>query len=99
MKVSDLVVDKINRLKAGYVFTYNEFNVPVNKVDALEKTLSRLMASGKIVRLSKGQFYKPEKTEFGLLQPIEFQIVKEPLMERIKSLDTLPVLVFTISLA
>ena len=77
MKVSDLVVDKINRLKAGYVFTYNEFNVPMNKVDALEKTLSRLMASGKIVRLSKGQFYKPEKTEFGLIQPIEFQIVKE----------------------
>ena len=64
MKVSDLVVDKINRLKSGYVFTYDDFNVPVNKADALEKTLSRLVAAGKIVRLSKGQFYKPEKQKW-----------------------------------
>jgi len=84
MKVSDLVANKINRLKTGYVFTYNEFNVPVDKVDALKKTLSRLVASGKIVRLSKGQFYKPEKTEFGLLQPPEYQIVKDLLEEKNK---------------
>lgn len=84
MKVSDLVVNKINRLKTGYVFTYDEFNIPVNKVDALKKTLSRLVAAGKIVRLSKGQFYKPEKTEFGLLQPPEYQIVKDLLEEKNK---------------
>ena len=54
MKVSDLVANKINRLKTGYVFTYDEFNVPVNKVDALKKTLSRLVPAGKIVRLTKG---------------------------------------------
>jgi len=84
MKVSDLVANKINRLKTGYVFTYNDFNVPVNKVDALKKALSRLVASGKIVRLSKGQFYKSEKTEFGILQPPEFQIVKDLLEEKNK---------------
>jgi len=84
MKVSDLVVNKINRLKTGYVFTYDEFDVPVNKVDALKKKLSRLVAAGKIVRLSKGQFYKPEKTEFGLLQPPEYQIVKDLLEEKNK---------------
>ena len=84
MKVSDLVANKINRLKTGYVFTYDEFDVPVGKIDALKKTLSRLVASGKIVRLSKGQFYKPEKTEFGLLQPPEFQIVKDLLDEKNK---------------
>ena len=84
MKVSDLVANKINRLKTGYVFTYDEFNIPVNKVDALKKTLSRLVAAGKIVRVSKGQFYKPEKTEFGLLQPPEYQIVKDLLEEKNK---------------
>lgn len=84
MKVSDLVVNKINRLKIGYVFTYDEFNVPVEKVDALMKILSRLVAAGKIVRLSKGQFYKPEKTEFGSLQPPEYQIVKDLLEEKNK---------------
>jgi predicted transcriptional regulator of viral defense system len=84
MKVSDLVANKINRLRTGYVFTYEEFNVSVNKVEALKKTLSRLVAAGKIVRLSKGQFYKPEKTEFGLLQPSEYQIVKDLLEEKNK---------------
>jgi len=53
MKVSDLVLNKINRLKTGYVFTYDDFNVPVHILDALEKTLSRLPAEGKIVRLPK----------------------------------------------
>ena len=77
MKVSDIVVNKINRFKAGYVFTYDDFNVPVNKIEALKKTLSRLVVSGKIIRLSKGQFYKPEITEFGVLRPPEYQIVKD----------------------
>ncbi len=84
MNVSDLVANKINRLKTGYVFTYDEFDVPVNKVDALKKALSRMVATGKIVRLSKGQFYKPEKSEFGLLQPPEYQIVKDLLEEKNK---------------
>ncbi len=77
MKVSDIVINKINRLKTGYVFTYDVFNLPVNKTDALKKALSRLVASGKIIRLSKGQFYKPERSEFGLLRPPEYQVVKD----------------------
>jgi predicted transcriptional regulator of viral defense system len=77
MNVADIVRNKINRLKTGYVFTYEDFDLPVNKVEALKKTLSRLVDSGKIIRLSKGQFYKPEKTEFGVLRPPEYQIVKD----------------------
>ena len=84
MKVSDLVANKIARFKTSYVFTYDEFDLPVNKVDALKKTLSRLVVAGKIMRLSKGQFYKPEKTDFGLLQPPEYQIVKDLLEEKNK---------------
>ncbi len=53
MKVSDLVPNKINRLKTRYVFTYDDFNVPVQIIDAIKKTLSRLAAKGKIVRLPK----------------------------------------------
>ena len=84
MNVTDIVRNKINRLKAGYVFTYEEFDLPVNKVEALKKTLSRFVAAGKIVRLSKGHFYKPEKTEFGILRPLEYQIVKDLLEEENK---------------
>ena len=81
MKVSDIVNNKINRFKTGYVFTYEDFDLPVNKIEALKKTLSRLVTTGKIIRLSKGQFYKPEKTEFGILRPLEYQIVKDLLEE------------------
>lgn len=77
MKITDIVLNRINRFKTGYVFTYNDFDVPVNKTEALKKTLSRLVTSGKIIRLSKGQFYKPEITEFGVLRPPEYQIVKD----------------------
>ena len=84
MNVTDIVRNKINRLKTGYVFTYEDFDLPVNKVEALKKTLSRFVTAGKIVRLSKGQFYKPERTEFGVLRPPEYQIVKDLLEEENK---------------
>ena len=86
MKVSALVANKINRLKTGYVFTYYDFDIPVDKINALKKSLSRMVKAGKIVRLSKGQFYKPEKTEFGMLQPPEYQIVKDLLEEKNKTI-------------
>jgi len=67
MKVTDIVINRINRFKSGFVFTYDDFYLPVEKSEALKKALSRLVNSGKIIRLSKGQFYKPEITEFGNL--------------------------------
>ena len=85
MKISDLFEFRIDRFRAGYVFTYKDFEVPVEKTDALIKALSRLVASGKIVRLSRGQFCKPERIEFGMLKPPEYQIVKDLLEEKTKS--------------
>ena len=77
MKISDIVVNKVNRFKAGYVFTYDDFDIPVKNMSALKMALNRLVTSGKIIRLSKGQFYKPEVTQFGSLRPSEYQIVKD----------------------
>lgn len=77
MKITDIVVNRINRFKSGYVFTYNDFEIPVDKIEALKKALSRMVASGKVVRLSKGRLYKPEVSEFGSLRPQEYQVVKD----------------------
>lgn len=77
MKVTDTVRDKINRLEAGYVFTYSDFDIQVDKVSALKKVLNQLVESGKISRLSKGRFYKSRKTEFGELKPDAYQVVKD----------------------
>ena len=77
MKTIDYIKVTIDKLPKGYVFTYSDFITEVNKKEAIIKSLNRLAASGKIKKLSKGKFYKPEKTPFGTLQPNQKQIVKD----------------------
>ena len=72
MKITDIVINKINRFKTGYVFTYIDFDIPVKNLSALKMSLNRLVSAGKIVRLSKGQYYKPEITQFGSLRLAEY---------------------------
>lgn len=86
MKVSETVINRIDRFQTGYVFTYNDFSLLVSKADALKKVLSRLAESGRIVRLSKGRYYKPKDGITGLLKPDEYQIVKDLLEEKGKVL-------------
>jgi len=89
MKVPDFIQNKINRLPVGYVFTYDDFILPVEKVDALTKALSRLVQEGKICKLSPGRFYKPRRTDFGELKPEEYQVVKDLLEQNGKILGYL----------
>ena len=77
MKTSDYIVYRINKLPKGYVFTYIDFITKVNKREAIIKHLNRMVASGKINKLSKGKYFKPQKTVFGNLLPDQYQIVKD----------------------
>ncbi|WP_291077837.1 MULTISPECIES: type IV toxin-antitoxin system AbiEi family antitoxin domain-containing protein [unclassified Empedobacter] len=77
MKVSDIVINKVDRLPNGYIFTYNDFNLPVKNKEAAIKALNRLVEKGKLKKISKGKFYKPEKSIFGTLLPNQYQIVKD----------------------
>ena len=81
MKVSDNILKTINRLPKGYIFTYADFTTEVKSKEAVIKALNRMATSGKIVKLSKGKYYKPETTPFGNLQPNQAQIVKDLLEE------------------
>jgi hypothetical protein len=49
----------------------------VKQKEAVIKALNRMAASGKITKLSKGRFYKPEATVFGKLTPEQSQVVKD----------------------
>ncbi len=80
MKTSEYISFTIDRLPKGYIFTYADFTTEVNKKEAVIKALNRMVKSGKIAKLSKGKYYKPESTPFGKLQPSQAQIVKD-LME------------------
>lgn len=77
MKTTDYIVNTINRLPKGYVFTYDDFQKEVTSKEAIIKALNRMAVSGKIEKISKGKYYKPEKTVFGNLEPSQKQIVKD----------------------
>jgi len=77
MKTSEFILNTIDRLPKGYVFTYDDFKSEVNGKEAVIKALNRLVVSGKIAKLSKGKYYKPEKTPFGELEPNQYQVVKD----------------------
>jgi hypothetical protein len=77
MKLSDYIKDKINKLPKGYVFTYSDFITEVNQREAIIKYLNRMTTSGKIEKLTKGKYFKPQNTVFGNLLPEQYQIVKD----------------------
>lgn len=77
MSVTYILRNKIDRLPKGYVFTYEDFDIDVKKKEAIIKALNRMAGSGKIEKLAKGRYFKPEKTAFGTLQPSQEQIVKD----------------------
>ena len=81
MKITDLIANLIDRLPKGYIFTYVDLTNEVNKKEAVIKALNRMAQSGKIAKLSKGKYYKPEKTVFGNLKPEQKQVVKDLLEE------------------
>jgi hypothetical protein len=81
MKTSEYIALTIDRLSKGYVFTYVDFTTEVNQKEAVIKALNRMVASGKIAKLAKGKYYKPESTPFGNLQPNQEQVVKDLLEE------------------
>ncbi|MFD2037484.1 DUF6088 family protein [Belliella marina] len=81
MKITDYIAFTIDRFPKGFVFTYADFTTEVKQKEAVIKALNRMAQSGKIAKLSKGKYYKPEKTIFGDLQPEQKQIVKDLLEE------------------
>ena len=81
MKTSEYIAFTIDRFPKGYVFTCGDFTTEVSKKEAVIKALNRMVASGKIAKLSKGKYYKPENTIFGKLQPSQSQVVKDLLEE------------------
>ena len=81
MNIAEYIRKRIDRLPKGYIFTYEDFNADVKKKEAIVKALNRMVESGKISKLAKGKYFKPEKTPFGVLQPSQEQIVKDLLDE------------------
>jgi len=77
MKIIDKIESQIRKIPNGQVFSYTDFDVEAERKDTIVKTLNNFVAKGKITKLTKGKYYKPQITEFGVLLPSSYQIVKD----------------------
>ena len=81
LKVIDIIENRINKLRAGYIFTSSDFYDLVNEPTMVSRALRQLILSGKICKSAKGRFYKPQQSIFGTLPPSEDWIVQDYLMD------------------
>lgn len=75
---SKLIEEKIEEYKANEIIVARKFYVEnFSSVPEMTffKVMERLVSSGKIARVSKGVYYKPKKTRFGVIPVSENQII------------------------
>ena len=77
MTVARQIRSRIEAFPAGYVFTLSDFGMDPSNELALAKQLSRMAASGELMKASKGKYYKPHQTMFGALKPSYEELVKD----------------------
>lgn len=59
------------------MFAYIRFLREEKEKEAIIKALNRKVKTGELAKVSKGRYYKPEKTAFGVLQPAQEEVVKD----------------------
>lgn len=81
MSIARNIANSVGQMPEGYVFTYRELGAEAKVKEAVIKALNRMVDSGKLSKLSKGKYYKPKLSPFGILMPNQEEIVKD-LLER-----------------
>lgn len=82
MNISNFVREKINQLESGSLLTYRDLDAPPEAIPSVIKALSALYRQGKLQRLAKGLYFKPEISEFGALLPSTSALLKKLLTEQ-----------------
>jgi Family of unknown function (DUF6088) len=81
MKVSEKIDQKLKQISEGSIFKYDGLSIEPNEYSAASKKIERLIANGTIKRASKGVFYKPKLTAFGIVKPREEELMKQYLFK------------------
>ena len=84
MKIAKKVEEKINSIKNGETFTYQQLLIDNSEYQTAAKSIERLIKKGLIKRISPGIFYKPKQTVFGELLPNNEEIIKPYLFKNNK---------------
>jgi len=69
MKVAAQIRDKIEKIPESEPFGYADLDIAPSDFFSAAKALERLQKKGEIKKISKGLFYKPEISIFGILPP------------------------------
>lgn len=77
MRTTQSISFAVQSLPSGKVFSYAEFVRDPKQKEAVIKALNRMVATGKLAKLSKGRYFVPEESAFGNLQPSQNEIVKD----------------------
>ncbi|MHC1778113.1 MAG: DUF6088 family protein [Lentimicrobium sp.] len=81
MKVAKQIQDKIQNIPKSQPFGYADLDIAPSDFFSAAKALERLQKKGEIKKVSKGLFYKPEISVFGILPPNYDSILQNYLYE------------------
>jgi len=76
MTVSEQIQSKVNSFPKGTIFTYWKLDIDETNKQAAVKSIERLIRSKVIAKISKGKFYRPDKSVFGLVPPNSTELIK-----------------------
>lgn len=79
MSIAQTVQTRLAFMPSGQVFSYQDIPDYETYPAAVTKTLSRLVATGRLQRLSKGKFYVPKAGVLGARKPSDNEIIKSSL--------------------
>ena len=77
MIIADTIKKVLEITPPGVIISVDDFDISQKYQPALVKALSRYVAKGVIQKVSKGRYYKPKNTVFGILKPSVMEVVKD----------------------
>ena len=77
MKSTDLIINRINEIGEGKIFTYSDLILPLEMQSAAAMSLSRMVAENKLKKAGKGKFYKPLYSRLGEMSPALEELTKD----------------------
>ncbi|MBR6041865.1 MAG: hypothetical protein IKP37_04435 [Paludibacteraceae bacterium] len=77
MIIANQIKSKLDSTECGVVLTMGDFGIEAKYQPALVKALNRLVSRGDLEKISKGKYFKPQKSIFGILKPSTSEIVKD----------------------
>ena len=77
MKSTDIIIERINKIGEGKVFTYLDLSLPQEMQAAAAMSLSRMVAENKLKKVGKGKFYKPAYSRLGEMRPLIDELTKD----------------------